>query len=1121
MDAIDGRGGLGRLAGGRAGAMLNVAKLAPGGEGYYLDTVASGVEDYYTGSGEAAGYWLGAATPILGLAGPVDAEALRAVLGAVDPGSGESLTGRMSRRTVPGFDCTFRAPKSVSVLYGLGDLDTSATVRDAHDTAVAAAVGYLETHAGFSRRGHGGAERVAVRGFVAAAFRHRTSRAGDPLLHTHVLVANVGRAVDDGAWRTLDGRSLYLHAKTAGYLYQAQLRAELTRRLGVEWGEVRNGCADVAGVTDEVIRAFSRRRAEITARMEQRGETSAKAAQVATLATRRAKDRQVEPAVLGAEWLTRAAALGFGPEQVAAVTGKDVDLAVDPAVLTVVAEELAGPQGLTERASTFTRRDAVRAWCDRLPAGADTDQVLTLADALLAGDAGTVVRLDHAQAVTRGLSGDQVIRRGDGRIVRADPEELRYSTPELLALEQRVITGATTRQHAGVAIADPAALDAALQRRPTIVGEQAAMVRWLATSGAGVEVVVGRAGAGKTFGLDAAREAWQASGVRVIGCALAARAAEELNAGAGIDSYTIDALLADLDRPGPGGGLAPGGVLVVDEAGMVGTRKLARLFDHADRADAKVVLVGDHHQLPEIDAGGVFRGLVNRLPAIELCDNRRQREAWERDALDELRSGDPGAALAAYTAAGRVVIGDTAEAVREQLVSDWWAARTDYEGPGEAGVMIAARVSDVDDLNDRARTRLAAAGELTGPVLRTAAGRDFRVGDRVLCLRNDRRLGVVNGTRAHVVAVAPDAGTLTARVDRSGDTVTLARDYLDAGHVTHAYAITGHKAQGLTTDQAWVLGSDAIYREWGYVALSRGRDSNRLYIVGADDPVGEEPHAHGPDPAGDPAAELVRALGRSRAQHLALDQTQVADLLAGRDPNEPAADRDRLAARIHAAVPPAASRTADRLEHQRGIAVEQAQVARQRLDDAQARLTEMGGLRRLLHADAARSTRADVARLAGDLRGWEERIITLDAEFAGLDGGDQRHQATGRDDEAVRGFTAVTAALDVRLRHTIEAAEFNPPDYLLTTVGPRPDTPDDRRAWRSAVRAVESYRAAWSVTDPVHPLGQRPTDAAQARAHDEVAGVIGAVQRRLVVDNSEEVMRTVTAATQDLGVGIG
>src|SRR5690606_9451173 len=159
--------------------------------------------------------------------------------------------------------------------------------------------------------------------------------------------------------------------------------------------------------------------------------------------------------------------------------------------------------------------------------------------------------------------------------------------------------------------------------------------------------------------------------VRVIGCALAARAAVGLEDGTGIPSTTLDRLLADLDRRHRAYRLPANGVVVVDEAGMVGTRKLAALLDHAEAARAKVVLVGDHRQLPEIDAGGVFRGLAARLPSAELTENRRQREGWERDALDQLRGGDPEVAVDAYREHGRVVTGDTAEAVRERLVADW------------------------------------------------------------------------------------------------------------------------------------------------------------------------------------------------------------------------------------------------------------------------------------------------------------------------------------------------------------------------------------------------------------------------------------------------------------------
>ena len=272
-------------------------------------------------------------------------------------------------------------------------------------------------------------------------------------------------------------------------------------------------------------------------------------------------------------------------------------------------------------------------------------------------------------------------------------------------------------------------------------------------------MLVGRAGTGKTYTLGVAREAWEAQGIPVIGCALAARAALELETGSGIRSATIARLLGDLDASGDG--LPPGGVLVIDEAAMVGTRTLARLLDEADRSSTKVVLVGDHHQLPEIDAGGAFRGLTHRLPAIELVENHRQRDVWQRDALDALRDGDPTGAVTTYDDHGALVVGRTADETREQLVGDWWQAVAEH---GTEAVMVAASLRDIDDLNCRARILLDEAGELTGRPLE-AAGREYRVGDRILCLRNHPRLGVLNGTR----------GTVT-EVDRGARVLTFVRD---------------------------------------------------------------------------------------------------------------------------------------------------------------------------------------------------------------------------------------------------------------------------------------------------------------------------------------------------------
>lgn len=308
------------------------------------------------------------------------------------------------------------------------------------------------------------------------------------------------------------------------------------------------------------------------------------------------------------------------------------------------------------------------------------------------------------------------------------------------------------------------------------------MVAAITSSGAGTSVAVGRAGAGKTFALEAARAAWEAAGHRVIGTALAARAAAELQAGTGIASTTLDRFLADLGRPGPLSALAPGTVVVVDEAGMVGTRKLERLLSHAERWDARVVLVGDPRQLPEVEAGGAFVALAKRLGAVELKENRRQREPWEREALSQLRSGSARAALEAYQAGGRLHFANTAEEARETMAEAWWASVQ----AGENSMMYALRRADVDDLNARARARKGAAG-LLGDETLEAGGRGFAVGDRVMALKNDRSLGARNGSVSTVQSVDAVGCEVVLQ-----DGTRLPAGYLRAGHLTHAYASTVH-----------------------------------------------------------------------------------------------------------------------------------------------------------------------------------------------------------------------------------------------------------------------------------------------------------------------------------------
>ena len=1019
--------------------MLNIGKLRRGGENYYLNSVARGVEDYYLGSGEAPGYWLARGADDLGLAGEVGDEVLRRVLRGTHPGSAHSLVKAHHDR-VPGFDLTFLAPKSLALLHELGSKEASNKAMSAHDAAVAAALDYLERHASGARRGKGGRRSIGSKGFIAAGFRHRTSRAGDPLLHTHVLVANLIKG-EDGKWGALDAKHLYRHAKTAGYLYQAHLRAELTRRLGVQWTAVRKGAADIDGIPREAIEAFSKRRREVQAVLSERSATR-RQREVAALTTRQAKDYSVSPQRLLPEWRDKAAALGLTAETLEAVSQRVREIELKPETVSEIAVRLADAEGLTAQASSFSRREVLQGFCAELAAGASVQEIEALADQFLASS--KVISLSERAEGAAAPESERVL---EGRIASSTGERS-YSTTGMLDVERDVIERALERRFDGVGMAPQAAVRSALERRPSLFGDQQAMVTRLTTSGAGVEVVVGKAGAGKTFALDAAREAWEASGHRVIGCSLSARAAQELQAGSGIRSFTIASLLQDMDRP-EAAGLGRDTVVVVDEAGMVGTRTLERLLGHAEQASAKVVLVGDDRQLPEIEAGGAFRGIKNRLPPIELAEVRRQPFGWEREALDLLREGRAEEAIRAYTERGRVFVAASAEETRRNLVADWW--RT--QGDEEPGVMIAARRSDVADLNARARELLVADGRLGIEELEVA-GERFAVGDRVMTLKNTRNLGVFNGTRGVVAAIDTEALSVTLRLDE-GQLVTLPSGYLESGHLTHAYAITGHKAQGMTTQNAFVLGDETLYREWGYVAMSRGNDTNSLYVVTGSDPEREQSGGQ-IAPVADPMAELTRALGRSRAKDLAIDvyeETEVRNLSL----SELREQWDALASSIDRAP----ADVSDGLERvgaeQRRI---QARIAREETVENRARQAHAAmswWQRHRRHPECVRleAVAKKSRQIQAKLHHSAEALAEERAELQHA--ADQREKWVADNAPAIRRHFALERELWWREHHRSRASEIAMPAELERPAARRVSSPEGT-VWSEAASAVEEHR---------------------------------------------------------------
>ncbi|WP_241175536.1 Ti-type conjugative transfer relaxase TraA [Serratia marcescens] len=400
----------------------------------------------------------------------------------------------------------------------------------------------------------------------------------------------------------------------------------------------------------------------------------------------------------------------------------------------------------------------------------------------------------------------------------------KFTTREMVMTERAMIDSAERLAGAEAHGVSADTIARTVDRYDTLSDEQRAAVEHVTGEGR-LSVIIGDAGTGKSFAMRVAKEAWEAEGFRVRGCALAGKAADELQAGSGIDSRTIHSLEASWNRGVDM--LTARDVLVIDEAGMVGSRQLGRVLEAAEKAGAKVVMLGDDKQLAAIEAGAGFRAITERVGAAEITQIRRQTESWAREASTELARGDVRTGLDAYHERGHVRIEDTREEARTALATDWLADRE----KGGTSIILAHTNKDVASLNATVRTALKASGELGAETefLTERGARSFSEGDRLVFLKNDSALGVKNGTLG-TVEKAED-GRLSVRLDSGREVDFDAGTY---GHVDHGYAVTIHKSQGVTVDRAYVLATGGMDRNLAYVGMTRHRDSATLY-AGAED----------------------------------------------------------------------------------------------------------------------------------------------------------------------------------------------------------------------------------------------------------------------------------------------
>ncbi|TFD47007.1 conjugal transfer protein [Cryobacterium frigoriphilum] len=1114
---------------------------------------------YYTAEGTPPGRWLGGGLPGLGggliVEGDVVTEAQLQLLVGLgrDPVTGEPLgraypvyltaagraaaeanslengptvraagaaasadeeSGAKRRRAVAGYDFTFSIPKSASVLWGVADASTQARIAAAHHAAVAEVIAYMEREVAATRTGttgQGGAvAQVAVTGLIATAFDHFDSRAGDPHLHTHVVISNKVQTVLDGRWCSLDGRPMHEAVVALSELHETLFADALTRSLGVRWeprerGRDRHPAWAVRGVPEALVAEFSTRSQHIDVETDRLIEayvasqgrrpsavTITKLRAQATLATRPAK--QVHSlAQLTAAWRERAGR----------VLGRDALVVVDdPVVLRAEDLPLSAPEALGLRVMTAVseKRATWRHW-NLIAEAARQSMPYRFASA---SDREAIVGLiaDAAERASLRLTPPELavspvaFQRKDGTSVFRPKHSVVFTSTELLEAEARLLA------RAGLLTAPRVAVPSSVARRRlpgggVLAADQLAALTAVAGSGRVVDVLVGPAGAGKTTAMNALRRAWESvhGAGSVVGLAPSAAAATVLATDLGITTENLSkwwhAHLSD------GTTFQAGQLVIIDEASLAGTLPLDRVTALAATAGAKVLLVGDYAQLQSVDAGGAFSLLVHdRADAPELFDVHRFVHEWEKAASLGLRQGDPDS-IDLYAAHDRLFDGDT-ESMTDAAYAAW---RADIR-LGKSTVLISDSNEAVAALNVRARTELILEGRVDA---RREAdlhdGTRAAAGDTVITRRNDRRLcasrtWVRNGDRWVVVGVRRDGGVEVRRPGRRwGSTVVLPAAYV-AEHVELGYAVTSHRAQGLTTDTAHVVVAPSMPRENFYVAMTRGREANSAYVA-----VDRPDVAHVGPRAGDDPEVSGRSVLFGILQHVGAELSAHETLAAEQDAwgsvAQLAAEYETLAAAA---------------QHDRWVAVVRGSGLSPGQADAVIESDAFGPLTAELRR--AEAYHYDVSRLLSRVvaaRGFEDAqdiAAVLHARVAGAVARDAAAGRSRRTPRLVAGLipralgpmdTTMHQALversdliESRAAAVLDAAlQAGEPWTRALGAAPRGLA---AAAWRQSGCTVAAYRDRYGIVD-ARPLGAVPESTAQKLDAARACAALEAAQR--------------------------
>lgn len=827
---------------------------------------------YYAEAGTPPGRWMGSGLGSFGAgemsAGSEVTESQLALLlglgrdpvngvqlGLAYPSAKDTAGGSDRSRAIAGFDLTFSVPKSVSALWGVSDAPAQALIVEAHHAAVAEVLAFFEREVAATRSGATGqgsaVAQVEVGGVAAAAFDHWDSRLGDPQLHTHVVISNKVKTWFDGKWRSLDGRPVYAATVALSEFYDAVLADRLSGMLGLGWerrerGKDRSDQWELAGVKDGLLDEFSGRTRAIEAEKERlideyranRGRNPSRATVLklraqATLATR--PEKQIRSlADLSSEWRARASRVLGGD---AAVWARSIvvgcaapSIRVDDLPLDLIDQiALAVVDGVAQKRSTWGHWNL---WAEasrqtmpwRFATAEDREAAVGLV-------------VDAAERMSVALTPPELavspaeFRRSDGTSVFRPKHSTVFSSVATLDAEARLLARSECTDASRVSESIVERVSKIPIDGFSLSIEQRDALKTVASSGRRIDLLVGPAGTGKTTAMQALRAAWLIEhGVgSVVGLAPSAAAADVLSSDLGIECENTAKWLHE--HAAGRAFFRRDQLVIIDEATLASTAVLDELTALADAAGAKVLLVGDWAQLQSVDAGGAFALLAEARDTVpELTEIHRFKHGWERTASRLLREGRT-EVITDYARHGRIREGTT-EAMIDAAYEAW---RGDVRS-GLASVLVTDSSRLVRELNTRARAeRILLDSPSDGRETELADGQ-VSAGDLIITRRNDRRLRsrtgrwVRNGDKWIVQRVRSDGGLVVRPEDARGGRVVLPAEYVRL-HVDLGYAITAHRAQGLTVDTSHVVASGSTTRENFYVAMTRGRASNVAYVA--------------------------------------------------------------------------------------------------------------------------------------------------------------------------------------------------------------------------------------------------------------------------------------------------